>query len=771
MDLSSLPCNICIGPRIWATKILIDKPITSKDITTSNRQSVRRFSSTRGDSNLTINTSTLTPSRTIGLEVSSAKDAKDVTKSPPTSRDGSYVGRRMSMQSSEDRSQLRKMTFSIRMQYRRQKEGSKRLSSTYYHLLTSASHILDHMLGGKTERPPTKTRETNSVFDLSPVLLHQSERIIHNGRVRASQLGDDCNELLCLQIFASTVTLEALTPIQILVKVETQPTVQDAFGNTEMIRRGETVLMEGLGIARDMAHTAGWTCLEEDDSRMVEWVRDEMSIQWSPEPQPPTLLPVCATVEGLQTFTRTRTLSNNSLRSRTPSLSPYLSRTHSLTGKRREGHGLGDRRDSTLKRLQEVTETLEAHANQKLEDENHSRASKVTIAAVESTQPQKPGLKTSFGGFSSLNSSRMQGLALAEETEDHLGMALSISSLSGTTSVKEQTIPSQAQPSSFSDGVGPLDYLGMETNKQVSPKPKLSRFSIKSYQLERSNHGLSDEWTIGGKGLNTNSGLGTVTPMATTNDQVSTPPLTADISLSGTVSPLTPSPESLPVPDFLQGLCPPKPRVPVSRFSYSSGSNRFNGIGKGGDEQPSGSVQDSNIMEDDSRKGTVGTFSNTSATLKGGIGAQVAQEQADKPAEVVHDFLGESFGISHVPPFKSKFERPYKAPELSSSLPTELERAQSAPRNLGSAATKSVQFAEIGEFDDGSRMQVQRASSEPEIMTVTGSNSSLDDPSSSSSSSSQSPVSNSSKSKAHTRRSWGQGIGGNDILGIQGLSE
>ncbi|KAF9346534.1 hypothetical protein BGX26_001934 [Mortierella sp. AD094] len=664
------------------------------------------------------------------------------------------------------------MTFSISMQYRRQKERSKKLSFTYYRLLTSASHILDRMLGDKTERLPTKAGETNSMLDLSPVLLHQSERIIHNGRVRASQPDDDSNELLCLRIFASTMFLEVSAPIQILVKVETQPTVQDAFGNTETIRKGETVLMEGLGIARDMAHTAGWTCLEEDDSRMVEWVRDEMRIQWSSEPQPSTLLPVCATVEGLQTFTRTRTLSNNGLRVRTPNLSPYLSRTHSLIGKRREGHGLSDRRDSTLKRLQEVTETLQAHEKQKLEDEDHSRASKVTIAAVESTQTQRPGLKTSFGGFSSLNNSRMQTLALAEGTEDHLGMSLSISPSSGSTSIKEQTTPPQEQPSSFSDGVGPLDFLGMETNKQTSPKPKISRFSIKSYQLERSNHGLKDEWAIGGKSFNTNSTLGAATATATTNDLISTPPLIADISLSGTVSPLTPSPESLPVTDFLQGLSPPKPYVPVGRFNYSSGSSRFSGIGKGGEEQPNSLAQDNNNIDNGSRK-TIGTFSNTSGTFKSGIGAQIAQErsQADKPAEVVHDFLGESFGTSHVQPFKTKFERPYKTPEISSSLPTELERVQSAPKNLGSTATKSVQFADIEEFDDGSRMQVQRAYSEPATMTVTGSDSLLDDSSSSSSSSSQSSVSNSSKSKAHTRRSWGQGIGGNDILGIQGLSE
>ncbi|KAF9109247.1 hypothetical protein BGX27_007837, partial [Mortierella sp. AM989] len=751
--MSSLPCNICIGPRIHATKILIDKPITFQNISTSNPRPVRRFSSLEDQrSNLTINTSTSTPSRTIGLEIGYVKDSKDVTKSPSTSRDGGPTGRRMSSQNSEDRSHFRRMVFSIRMQYRRTRESTtsiKQSNFTYYRLLTLSSLICNRMLGHRTEKQSTRTPDTNPVLELSPVLLHRSERVVHNGRVGDRQSDDDSNEVIRLQISASTTTLEALVPIQILVKAETQPIVQDTFGNTEMIRKGEAVLMEGLGLARQMAYTAGWTCLEEDDSQMVEWVRDQMSIQWSSEPQPSTFLPVCATLDGLQTFTRARTPSNSGLRVKTPKLSPYTSRTHSFTGKRREGLGISDKRDSTLKRLQEVTETLQAHEKEKLGDKDQSRA-KVTIAAVEGATPQRPGLKTSFGGFSSLNNSRIQTLALAEGTEDHLGMSLSISPLAGSTILKEQTTPPQEQPSAFSDGIGPLDFLGMDANKPVSPKPKaLSRFSIKSYQLERSNYGLKDEWGIGGKA--TNSTLGSTTA----NDVISTPPLIADVSLSGSVSPLTSSSESLPVTDFLQGLSPSKPYVSVSRFNF----NRYSSsLGSGREEQSSSPPQDSHLIENgNKRKSVVGTFSNISSTSKCGIGAQISLErpQLEKPAEIVHDFLGESFGTSPVPSSKAKFERSYKTPDVSPSLPAELARVQSAPTNLGSTGTKTVQFAGIGQFDDDfdeGRLQVQRAHSEPAIATSAGSSSLLENTTDSSSNSS---VSN-SKSKAHTRRSWGQ---------------
>ncbi|KAF8953982.1 hypothetical protein BGZ46_003087 [Entomortierella lignicola] len=775
--MSSLPSNICIGPKIRATRILIDKPITPQNITISNPRPIRRFSSFKGTTDLTINTSTITPSRTIGLEVASIEDSKDTTKSPPMSRDGiiSPSGRRMSTQTSDDRSQLRKMTFSIRMQYRRQKENSSNmLILTLYHLLQSTSLFIDRLLSSsdglrEQSTTTTKSQETKSLFDFHPVILHQSQRIVHNGRVGDIQPDDDSDETLCLEISASTTSMEISAPIQILVKVETQPTVQDAFGNTDMIRKGETVLMEGLGLAREMAHTAGWSCLEEDDSRMVEWVRDQMNIKWSSERQPSTFLPVSTALEGLQTVTRLRTLSTSSLRIKTPNLSPYPSRTHSFNGKRRESPGSGDRRDSTLKRLQDVTETLQQHEQEKQrieEEDNNSSASKVTIAAatVESGEPQRPGLKTSFSGFSSLNNSRIQSLTLAEETEDHLGMSLSISPSNGSTGVKGQTLspppppPPKEQLDTFNDCIEPLDFLGMNADKQVSPKPKaLSRFSIKSYQLERSNHGLGDEWAIGGNFSNT---LGAST--TTKSDFLTTPPLIADQSLSGTVSPLTPSPEGVPVTDFLQGLSPPKLYVPVNRFNYNGGSSRMGsgvgvglGVGKGGEELFNSPNQDGNINDNGSRRlSSIGSFSNLGSATKNGI----APLQSEKQYEATQDFLGESFGTSPIPAFKSKYDGTYNKQGLS-FLPTEIEKDLLTPTNLGVTATtttKTVQFADTEQFDDS--------------MTSSAESQSLSDNSFNSSSSSSLSSLENSKFKAHTRRSWGQGIGGSDILGIQGLS-
>ncbi|KAI1306751.1 hypothetical protein EDD11_004677 [Mortierella claussenii] len=841
-----LPSNLCIGPSLCATKILLDKPIinagAAASITSSAPRPVRRFSSIGGGGgdqphNLTINTITLTPSRTIGLEVATAKDREEArcqlfskegvvfasdrhvliqalgstTSTPPTSRDAAGR-RRSSMLSTETSSQWLKMVFSITMQHHHVRNSREHSTAAavanfqpYYSLLSMLSKLLDNFDSKERQCSPQDV-----TADIRPVLLHRSDRVVEYGRARAREEHDiSGDQVLQLEISASTASLQASDPIQILVKVITQPMQQDAFGNTEMIRKGEIVLMEGLDMARQMAQAAGWTCLAEDDSHMVEWVRDQMSIQWSSEATstPLMLLPVSSTLKGLDTFVRSRTTSNGSTRVRTPSLSPYASRTHSYRKLRAEV-GEDEKRDSTLARLQEATENLQAHEKEAKEAEEHLTLPNVTIAAAEGSSAGRPGLKTSFGGFSSLSDTRIQTLALAEETEDHLGMALSISPLGGTTSLKERSTiePSHGGGSgngAFSEGIGPLDE-----SKPVSPKPRmLSRFSIKSYQLERNNHGLSDEWLIGG-GLNTTlGGTQSASTASSGDDFVSTPPLVADNGLSGNVSPLTPSPEALPTTDFLQNLGAPGHRSKLfdrsghhdqqQALSGNLGKSKHlfdGGIGSGAsDDLLSDSLDNSNLVDNGSRKNLT-RFGGVSVIGKGGANHAHSNvlnpSPLDAPVELVHDFLGESFST----PPKSLFSRPL----LRMDLKTGWDRAQSAPAVPVASSlpmtTKMVHFADSDSLQQQLQQQskdvLQRVHSEPAVMTTapllsqcepsslfgdaTTRRPSLTAQSSSSSSnsslSSLSSMSSMSKSKAHTRRSWGQGIGGNDILGIQGLS-
>ncbi|KAF9575321.1 hypothetical protein EC968_003673 [Mortierella alpina] len=445
----SLPSNIFIGSGLCATSILIDKSTTNQPCTDLIPKPVKRFSSVGAQkSSLTINTTPPTPARIVGLEVC------------------------------------------------RSVESNARLQQ---HLVKASQQ----------------------------------------GRVKIQE-GDngDKDETFQLEISASTASYDPMAPIQVRVQVTTQPLRQHAFGNTEAIRHGEAVLMEGLVIARRLAHSAGWTCLEEDDSHMVEWVRDQMDIQWLPgtATDAETLLPACSNVEGVHTLVRSRTSSSGSLRVRTPNLSPYSSRTSSFQGKAKQspksslgvelGVGLGivNVHDSTLEQLRDASETLQNHKATQRKGESQSliqdgqvtalgqqdqQLPVVTIAAAESKLASpRPGLKTSFGGFSSLSETRTQTMALAEVTEDHLGMALSFPSPSvGTPSPKAFT-PTLDPIAAFSDGVSSSDLLGSPHNASSPPEPrKLNRFSIKTYQMQRSNHGLSDEWALGS--LDLTSGYGT----------------------------------------------------------------------------------------------------------------------------------------------------------------------------------------------------------------------------------------------------------------------
>ncbi|KAG0364841.1 hypothetical protein BGZ54_007105 [Gamsiella multidivaricata] len=814
IDLSLLPTNLCIVSSLCATKILIDKPVVPQPAAASpSKQTVRRFSSFKSDhfhqSNLTINTASLTPARTVGLEVKVTKGLKDAryqlfckdgivfannkhplmhslnnTTTPPTSRDGP-ARRRTSSVTSEDVSQWPRMVFSITMQHlRHQGRGiGIQITTAYHQLLTSASLMLDRLLRsniGQQGNASDESQAEHNNISLQPVLLYQSDKVVHNVRVgHQSQEGDDTDESLRLEITASTKSLEPSAPIQIQVTVVTQPVAQDAFGNTETIRKGEAVLIEGLDMARQMAKAAGWTCLAEDDCQMVEWVRDQMSIQWSNDSvaRSSTLMPVCRAIDGLSTFARSRTFSNGNSRVRTPNLSPYASRTQSYRGKKHEELGLGERRDSTLERLQEVTNHLERHEDKTQESvESHLRA-KVTIAAVENPASQRPGLKTSFGGFSSLSDSRMATLALAEATEDHLGMALSIPSSPNPQKEQQQQQQPQEMPESFSEGIGPLDYLSGATNsKPATPElKKLSRFSIKSYRMERDKHGLSDEWAIGGGlGLSFGGG-GAPATTTTTSDLLSTPPLVADVGLglglglglSGVASPTTPSPEHVPAPDFLRGLDTPMGGVNGRKTSFQSnrGSSQYNslfGSNRGNSEEQvlsSNLTQDSNLIDNCGRR-SISSFGNGRGSF--GLSSNSSGPSSlEAPVELVHDFLGDSFAVPS-PTKSSLISRPKSEARL--------DRGLSAPVTTATT-TKTVHFAD-NEVGSG---KLQRVQSEPMKAFTAGSVDGVpyrqqdETHGSGSGSGASSPGSGMSKSKAHTRRSWGQGIGGKDILGIQGL--
>ncbi|KAG0019042.1 hypothetical protein BGZ81_009956 [Podila clonocystis] len=533
--------------------------------------------------------------------------------------------------------------------------------------------------------------------------------------------------------------------------------MRDTFGNSEMIRKGEGVLMEGLDLARDMARRAGWICLAEDDSQMIEWVRDQVIIQWS-TPSQGLIKNVSSTLEGLAVVFRSRSSSAGSTRTRTPTLSPYASRTHSFSGRRRSNHsGGGHHRDSTLERLQEAAELLEPRNETGaglqaaiLDQQNptrkihrksidrgqdpESQSPTVSIAAAESPSP-RAGVVTSFGGFSSLNESRTQSLALAEKTEDHLGLALSIPSLRGPSPSSNSPNPNSPNPdspnpdspnldspspkemdqknvTSFGEGITSADILGIG-NAASPPEPKkLSRFSIKSYQLERNN--TSTDWGLGNDiTLGSNAGSPKSTsPSTTTLSRFSA------YNMSSPASKPKPEPD-VPIVDFLQDLHPLN-STPV-KDSVSNTTNNIPG------------------------PRSFGSFRNGSISRTNGSQSK-PKSGSFEPQESVPDFLGGSLALP--------------------SLNGPLDRTQSS-QSLG--APKTVHFADVNtkdllRHDSDPGMQDH---SMPDMDPASNSRPSLESNDSSGSSSSSTP---NSKSKNHTRRSWGQGIGGNDILGIQGLA-
>ncbi|KAG0197917.1 hypothetical protein BGX28_008581 [Mortierella sp. GBA30] len=838
-DPLSLPNNVFIGSSIRAAKILIDKSTANQSSTESSPRPVKRFNSVGGGqrNNLTINTTPLSPARTVGLEIHHAKDPGSAhyqvlsssvvfaTKkhpiadalssgiTPALSREGPSA-RITTSDMSADPSRLQRMVLSIKMQHVRHTDRStlkERLlcqgRGIYRQFLTSASFVVDHIAG---RGPSQSSTEQGGSVNFQPILLHRSDRVLEGGRVKARDTDDENEGSFRLEILASTASLDPSSPIQIQVKVTTQPMLQDTFGNTDAIREGEAVLMEGLVTARRLAQTAGWTCLEEDDSQMVEWVRDQMDIQWlaGSATGPSILLPVCPTVEGVHTIVRSRTSSNGSLRVRTPNLSPYASRTPSYAGKARQGPvGLGimDKRDSTLGRLQEVSKNLQQHeiTLREFEDQELGKDQKVrfdvgrlspskegylpkvTIAAAEEALSPRPGLKTSFGGFSSLNESRTQTLALAGETEDHLGMALTLYPDISSTSPKART-PTPEQTSTFGAGIASSDLLGNMNSAPSPPEPrKLNRFSIKTYQLERSNHGLSDEWALGSVDLK----LGETAPPSTTGRLDPLPSTTTlGIGLLGNRTSFGPkSNDSPPATGCLQDLDP----FPLEVRRCST---RADGMQCDYDNSRNVS-QGSNIVDSGSGKSFIGTSVWIgSISGKGGVDRSSVESPA---TESVPDFLGDGFAL----PAVSKSRTNVLAQSLGSLERAQslgpLERAQSSPSTglvVGSA--KMVHFADNvhGPHDAFRRSESDPCAplvtsslelAEGQIVGVIGtqqpvltyqcssssSSSSLTSSLTSDLSAISSSSSSTSKTKAHTRRSWGQGIGGNDILGIQGLSE
>ncbi|KAG0318937.1 hypothetical protein BGZ97_003080 [Linnemannia gamsii] len=818
---------------------------------------------------LKIDTTPLAVPRVVGLEVSSMRNIRgpcqqllcktsvvfvhhkhpllrtlDTITTPPTSS----AWRRSSSDTTEVPSRWPRMVFSIRMQYFQQKESPQRkIEQSYHplstdafrHLLASASSMLDRL--AQESKDGVSNIILSKGLQLEPIVLHQSDYIVHNGRVGPKTEDGEVEGTFKLEISASRTSLDISTPIEVHINVMTRPMPNNTFGNTETIHNGEAVLIDGLVMARSMAHKAGWTCQEEDESEMVEWVRDQMDIQWLSETftDPDVLMPVCSTIDCIHKFKRARTSSNGSIRIRTPNLSPYASRTHSFHGKRKENLGLGIHRDATLSRLQEVSVSLKEHKATQSDDagellhgndandENdkglsprqieENGASKVSVVAVESVAIKRP-LKTSFGGFSSLNESRSQTLALAEMTEDHLGLALSAPSppvgSSTSSSFKDSTVQEKSW-GAFSDGVTTSDLFGAVETANPSPPPgrSLSRFSIKSYQLERSNHGLGDEWALGNVDLSS----GSSTPAK--GDFLATPPLSAERRSSGGISPLSPQPATFQTTDFLQnvnGRASPK----VNGLGVQMGSAAAL------EEPTKSSSQGSNTVDNSSRRsfGVFGPRSISGISKPGDLGrsvsngdnkgrrspAQLLEEHVDPVPDFlgsafaspktsapstfsddVPDFLGASFGSpkstspstfssSVVPDFLGgSFGSPPKRGAFVklSDTDSSLERSYSSPTVVGS--TKVVHFADIDATE-----KMRRIESDPITLSLggnassgSGSGSGINDGISRRSSGSSEGDGDSglprrtslSKSKAHTRRSWGQGIGGHDIQGIQGL--
>jgi len=770
-----------------------------------------------------VNTTVSSPSRTVGLSLCQHLDSHSTSScrvlcrsgvvfanekhplvqsldaTPPTSKDEG--GRSSSSDRTDDPSQRACMVFSIKMQYARAKTqmSRSRIWGALATLLSRSYSFLGDIASSASDRADLNSNSAAQIH-LQPVLLHRAYPIHQQGRVSLNETKDG-EESFRLEIYASTKSLDLSCPVQIQVNVVTSPVRPIAFGNVELIRKGEDVLLEGLALARAMAKKADWTCLEEDDCQMIEWVRDEMSIRWSSEhvSGQDRWQSICPGLEGVQRPRRSRTSSNGSVRVKTPTLSPYASRTNSYHGKKRESQLLGHRRNSTLDRLKEASETLmeqETLSGQKedyitAQDAQQATTLKppnVSIAAVEPVSPQRPGIKsskTSFGGFSSLNESRSHSLALAEETEDHLGVALSIPSTGSASSPKERQDLNGSK--TFSEGITAADILGTEVGlapgRPSPPEPrKLSRFSIKSYQMERNKTGLTDNWGLGSLDSALNP-----SPSGK-NDLLTTPPLVAD-SPSGSISPLSPVPvqSHVQVHDVLAGsssledglvTSPPKPdgtrpqQFGKSLFGSATLDDQLRTVtesSNGTDSSSSNSRRSFGVYSP--RK----SFSSISA-----IAPTIANRNIsplDAPLELIPDFLGASL------PGSKPGATGRQATSAATAVPATGAALNRALSSQSTGAIKSVHFE-----DCQVEYQLRRVESDPctASLAMTGhelgedSSMATEDPGtrrpslttnlSMTSSRSSSTSSSSSKSKAHTRRSWGQGIGGNDIQGIHGLA-
>ncbi|KAG0240707.1 hypothetical protein BGW41_006704 [Actinomortierella wolfii] len=417
------------------------------------------------------------------------------------------------------------MKLTVKMEFRR-----TQLPSGYSSLIQKLGDVCFQPVPPLFSTPSSPHKR--ACIPVEPVVLYRSGvNVVRSGQQQETPQEEDPSQeptvprgdQFQLWIAAECESLEATSPIRLSVNVLTPPTENDVFGNTAAIQQGEQILMEGLWMARRMASKAKWTCVEEDDSNMVEWVRDQMDIQWVTYPysfnsdsaststtqairDPRWVLQHRTSMMGLQLLTRySRSTASGATsgdrrgrpQSRTPVLSPYASRTNSFVSKPRQSHLRDHQRNSTLDRLQKVTDKLEASSTDKSAtataaasttpskstdsscrpsstmlkagglsipevEESQSEAAPLKVASGSSSSSSsssassassataRRSLVTSFGGFSSARSSREGGAPHhspdLEPAMDYLGLALA----GGSAATSQTNFMSSSPPADTS---------------------------------------------------------------------------------------------------------------------------------------------------------------------------------------------------------------------------------------------------------------------------------------------------------------------------------
>ncbi|KAG0228493.1 hypothetical protein BGW42_002117, partial [Actinomortierella wolfii] len=371
-EVDDLPTNIYIGAGLVPKRLLLAAPTS-----TASRSSM--------------------PSRTIGVDfVSASHPAQAESSSPSPSSPSPSISRTEQIILGADDYEAENnqppqshcMKLTVKMEFRR-----TQLPSGYSSLIQKLGDVCFQPVPPLFSTPSSPHKR--ACIPVEPVVLYRSGvNVVRSGQQQETPQEEDQSQeptvprgdQFQLWIAAECGSLEATSPIRLSVNVLTPPTENDVFGNTAAIQQGEQILMEGLWMARRMASKAKWTCVEEDDSNMVEWVRDQMDIQWVTYPyssnsdntststtqairDPRWVLQHRTSMMGLQLLTRySRSTASGATsgdrrgrpQSRTPVLSPYASRTNSFVSKPRQSHLRDHQRNSTLDRLQKVTDKLEA---------------------------------------------------------------------------------------------------------------------------------------------------------------------------------------------------------------------------------------------------------------------------------------------------------------------------------------------------------------------------------------------------------------------------